>query len=331
MRVAWLCALLLAGCATPAASPPAGDSCRADPCLPACHVVDCSGPARPIALPGAPATGPPDLSVGTAWTYSQKGTYDTAQEITVVVANKDASGYLFAAGTEAQLVSSAIWGADWYGHHKLNLAQDEAGRVGPGILEFPLFDGKSWDLHGRSMVARATNVTTPGGTSPGFVITGARNASVLTVEYAPSVGYVTRYHIDISGQPFWDLTLTKVDHNHAGWVWFKAGPRLEQGNHDLSLPVSPPAPVPLTPVASANSLDVPAGFDAVLVSAGSAGGRVELRGPDGAAWSFENGGAEKWTQSILPGTAGKWALAAASSGQDGWAYGVILAVNWVRG
>ncbi|HVM45266.1 MAG TPA: hypothetical protein VM582_04970, partial [Candidatus Thermoplasmatota archaeon] len=91
-------------------------------------------------------------------------------------------------------------------------------------------------------------------------------------------------------------------------------------------------------------LDVPEGYDHVIVSAGgTTGGRVRLDGPGGASWSTEFDGAEAWRHAMLPATPGKWTGIAAgrpfvpeapplpADAPLGWSYMHVAPVRWLRG
>lgn len=312
MRALLVLPLLLAGCLGAPDAPPVGcDSPVAD--CPVREFREC-----PECLPTSPPAGSaPDLPVGRSFTYADEYLYDSEDEITIVVAEKDADGYLFAGASEDDVVSAAVWGRPWFGRVSRDLNAE-----GARLFSFPLEDGKKWDLReGFTLTARAAEVRSPAGAEPGFVIEGASDGLTHRMEYAPSVGYFTSYTREVDGAPFLRLTLRTVDTAKA-WVSWVEGPG---ANVEGS---TPPAGAP------AATLDVPAGFDAVLASAGGRGGGRATVAPPGAgladAWSEEFAGEEEWRTRVFAAEPGAWSLAAgAPPGEFGFAR--VVAVKWVRG
>jgi hypothetical protein len=170
-------------------------------------------------------------------------------------------------------------------------------------------------------------VRVPGGTEPGFVVEGTGERGHVRYEYAPAVGYYSSWlYESASGGYFEKLTLTRVG-QAKDWVWFE--PSKAIWAYDPAAPAT---------------MDVAQGVDAVLLSAGGAGGRATVTMPDGS-YRTETFPAEAiadgvWRQAILPPLAGKWT----ASTQDtpsapvdlptgrplGWAYVVLVPVKWTR-
>jgi hypothetical protein len=317
---------LLPGCLGGAAPKPATDPGGASSC------DGCGGAPPPSGVNFSAER--PQLPIGRSWTYRLSLVYDTAKEVTVVVARQDADGYLFAGASQQDVVGDAMWGRFWHGPHTLDLADKEEGGH---PFDFPLHDGKSW-AYSRTMnvTAHAAQVSTPGHSERGFAIEGqasdaSGNTRHIRYEYAPSVGYVTSFTFDVNGNRGMELALTKTG-MATGYTWYTAGPAAGACNDPL--PPVPPPSVPPPPSAPA-TLSVPAGFDAVIVSAGSAGGgRVVIAPPAASAsqpWTFENAGEERWDSAILPGTEGTWALGTLlPPGNVGFACGRIEAVAWIQ-
>lgn len=315
--VALALALILAGCVGASATPPPKPTpmARSD--------GGSAGATSRDALPKNVTA--PVLPVGRAWTYEGAEFYNEDTKFDVVVARADEKGYLFAAGAEDDLVYNALWGGPWLGERSLSL---DSSVVKWHLLDFPLADGKTWTVaDGLVATARAADVATPRGTEPGFVIEGKSDrGGSLRAEYAPSIGNVVKYDETWSNGVVgeaWRMTAVK---DNAKWVWYELGTPASAGGPDQ------PA-----------KLDVPAGYDAVIASAGGTqGGRTMLEGPGGAQWSYDFQGAESWHQATLPATPGSWAGAAAghpfvpqaptlpAEWPVGWSYLTFAPVKWVR-
>lgn len=284
-----------------------------------------------------PRTGPPlvereapapDLPVGRAWTYAATLRYNPDTEFTVVVASRDANGYLFAAASEDDLLTAAVWTEEWYGPRDASLNLE-----GWHLLDFPLKDGKTWEAIPEflTVTARAAPVSTPFGSEPGFIIEGVNeNGFRARYEYAPSVGYLTSLHTSVGERPLDQITLTRMG-DAKEWVWFERGPAAYVGG-DHPWPAPPPV---RPPSAGAAPFEVPAGHDALVVSAGGArGGRVAVQPPANGAtgpWTYQSDGNEAWQTAALAPTAGTWSLAVQDPPQTGWGYVGVAAVKWVRG
>lgn len=309
----WAAVLLLvlfAGCLAPEPPPAqpspcgAGEICACDDCG-GCDAAD-SVPCPSPAVPGAR----PHLTPGRSWTYTADGLYDIDTEFTVVVARSDADGVLLAGQTEECIKGAAVWGRVWMGER-----DGELNEEGYRMFDWPLADGKSWKLTDAiEVTARAANISVPGGTAPGFVISGGAEGSTVEYEYADSIGYLVRFRSARGDVAYADIELKESGPSES-WLWFERGPRAFAGGEQ-------PAAV----------LQVPDGYDSVVASAGGAsGGKARLVPPPtaGEPWAYDADGAEAWVGTVREATAGPWTLAATSPpGGFGWLEAV--AVKWVR-
>ncbi|HLE98111.1 MAG TPA: hypothetical protein VI997_12135, partial [Candidatus Thermoplasmatota archaeon] len=295
-------------------------------------VTGCFGPSPSEASGAAGAgasTGPgpgegsgfvldaPDLPLGRAWTYAADVIYDPDPELTVVVARKDAAGYLFAAAAEDDLYGEAVWGREWYGPMTTDLLDAETPKW--PVFDFPLHEGKTWAFSPRlNVTAHEADIALPdGGTERGFRIEGDDGRSSFSGEYAPSVGWFTTYAYAWSAGSY-SLSLVGVEETDM-YVWFERGPRVGVASGEGNPP-------------GTATLDVPAGFDAVVASVGGEGGARTVVAPPplgGAAWSDEFTGEETWDARAFPATPGTWALAAQAP-PDAWGYTAVTAVTWLH-
>jgi len=285
----------------------------------ACSDADCVGVAM-----SQSATEPPSLPVGRAWTYASEQTYTSRNEVTIVVAEVDANGYLLAGAAPEDLVYHALWGSQWMGRFDRSLARADSATP---LFDFPLSDGKSW-THGRfTVTAHAAQVATPQGPQDGFHISGDVDDRHVEWTYAPEIGFVVSYLYQIGGQDFDRLTLTAMASRDT-YTWFEMG--------DL---------VVVSDVAGPQHFD-PAGYDAVIASAGGVKGRAFLSPPPagGDAWQAEFGEQEDWRETVRPASPGTWGAAIERSPYSdaaetpepladalGWAYMHVATVNWVDG
>ncbi len=243
----------------------------------------------------------PVLPLGRSWTYAADEFYYGERTITVVVAKVTPTGYLLAASAREQLPPEIAWGDQfWFGERDLDLNRVETADRSAWIgFDFPLVDGKTWSSGRWNVTARATQVETPDGVVAGFRMTRDTDRGTVFWEYAPAVAYLTRYYAEFDGVVFTDLKLKQVGRS-TEWAWYERGPRASAAD---------------TP-GEAAVLDVPPGYDAVILSAGAArGGRVSVVLPptSGAApWSFTTDASETWEHAILPAHEGKWGLVVAS-------------------
>jgi hypothetical protein len=268
----------------------------------------------------------PDLPVGRAWTYKAEVPWTQDKEITIVVAQKNATGYLFAGATEEDILDPISWGELYFGPQSLNLSENEGNQP---ILRFPLYDGATWNLGHLNVTAHLANVSTPAGTEAGFVIEGAEGKRHVRAEYAPSVGYLTSYlFVAGDGATTWRLSLQKMG-TASSWVWATRGPIMEIGND--AWPADPPSPLPIGSPAGARPFEVPAGYDALVVSVGGTHGRAAIQGPGGASWMPTFDGPMSWSNQAFPAPEGRWSFALTNATQDGWVFAHAVAVKWLRG
>lgn len=308
--------VVAAGCLGADEAPPPQppqECAEADAAIPCIGCPDCTGA-------NASRTPAPDLPLGRTWTYAVESFYEPAfTEMRVVVAEKDDAGYLFAGASPDDLAPAVVWHRGWHGTRDLGLAGG-----GFRALDFPLFDGKSWEvLDGLAVVALAADVVGPDGTEEGFVIEGTREddggTTTFRAEYAPSAGALARLVFETAGGYFERLEMTGMSES-ATYAWFERGARAEcQGYVDT----------PPTSLAAATPLEVGEGHDVVLVSAGGVGGRGAVVPPTGTTWTGEGGATETWTTATLPATGGRWTLTCAG-GPDQWYFVAAQAVTWVE-
>ncbi len=301
--------IALAGCVTDdAPSVAAGDSNEATP-----------PPATEQDATGVAMTEAPVLPVGRAWTYETTHLYDGDGPITIVVARATPTGYLFAGATTADLVGEVAWGRVWFGERDLGLrllprGPDPLGWKG---FDFPLFDGKTWDMGRYDVTARATSVSTPNGPEDGYRIERTVEDGLVYWDYAPSVGYFTRFHSEYAGVVYADLRLASMSTANA-WTWYDLGPRGQSAE-------SP---------GGAAQLEVPAGYDAVVISAGaSRGGRIDVLPPATsreAPWTFASDTDEAWAHAVYPAHEGAWTFAT-SDRNDGFGGVWLQVAKWVTG
>lgn len=267
----------------------------------------------------------PDLQVGRAWTYEGFEFYNEDSTFTVVVADVQVDGYLFAAGAEDDLVYEALWWSRWYNKHDRDLNRVDWDRP---LVKFPLYDGASWTHgDGLTLTARAAPVDTPLGKDEGFVIEGANDRVTMRVEYSPLAQNVVLLRVVTADGDVWhDLRMTGVADDQP-WVWYELG----------ELVAVPNAHEPA-------AFDVPDGFDHVIVSAGgTSGGRARVVSPAGPAWDTEFADArEDWRHAMIDATPGRWAAAIAgrpfvdgapdlpADAPIGWAYMHVAPIKWIR-
>lgn len=300
MRPAALAILfVLSGClgATPA---PAPDR--------VCPGPLCDPPAGAEARPAGFQLDAPVLPAGRAWTYHVDGVYNTGRDMTVVVVPRE-GGYLFAGAAESDLWEAAIWGAPWQGPVDAQLNPEGAARYA-----WPLVDGKTWTYaKDATMTAHETDVRLPNGTvERGFLVEGKAGEGFRRFTYAPSVGSFTEFASGTKDVVYEHAVLTRVG-GGAKAVWFEEGPRADASGG------APPS-----------ALQVPAGFDAVLASAGGTTGRAAVVPPGDAPWTWDAAAKEQWSYQSWPATAGAWGLAAAAPPQSGFTYVTAVAVKWTQ-
>jgi hypothetical protein len=294
---AWLALglVLLAGCSDATGQ---GDS----------TAVSSPNPEEGPVADGADARGAlPKLKAGMTFTFEGQFLYDQLDKFTIVVVNTT-DGQLFAGSTPEDTRYAAIWGHLLWGPRDANL-NDEYAK----ILSFPLFDGKTWDVYeGMTVVARAADVRTPLGSEAGFVIEGTRDHYAISADFAPSIGYLTHFETRSNEALQDSVSMTAIGTATEG-TWF------ETGSDVYAVYNEPPA-----------TLDVPPGFDAVIISAGGLGGARAVGGPVAAStpWSWENPSMEEtWESVAMEATPGPWVYQALAPA-DGWVYMRSLPVKW---
>ena len=308
----WLALLLLLpGCADdapPAAAAPAPEA------------------PRETAAPNA-TVGPPELRVGQSWTYRTQGAWDATEEVTVVVAEASAEGYLFAAADRDDLVDEVTWDRFFFGRTDRSLQQlDAEGRPRPHQrLRFPLEDGASWSFRDMTLTARAGKVATPAGPVDGFLVRGEREGYRMELDYAPSLGAVTHYAgygPDGTLEDSLDLAATGTA---ASWAWFERGAEVF---------FSPPYQDPSQAAGYLpQTLEVREGDDTVVAWAiGFPGSRAALAPPPPAApWTFEGRGNREYQLTLFDAVPGTWTAAGVPGGPDGWIYLQAHAIRWTTG
>jgi hypothetical protein len=307
--------LLLTGCVA-AESAGSGDAPKVKP----------TGEPRIDDLDDAtPFAAAPAHPIGRAWTYDGIQQYNPDMPITVVVAEVRPDGYLFAGLDEGDLVYDVLWWNPLLGPRD---AQMKSARDDRTLLAFPLEDGKTWAYGDHlTLTARAATIQVMGRSEEGFVIAGANERVSVLVEYSTALGQLTRRVTTLDGGILLDdHRLVKVEEGRA-WTWYERGELVAVGS-----PAEPAA------------FDVPAGFDALLVSAGGTdGARAHVQAPSGAAWDASFEGAESWQNGVLPAQQGTWVASLAGSSDlsasplpppvdapVGWAYMHVAPVKWLR-
>lgn len=271
----------------------------------------------------------PDLEPGSAWTYTTGGYWDTVPSLTIVLAQRDASGFLFAAAAEAELDDEIAWDLPYLGRADDRLRGLEDEKYGGGVqddllLDFPLESGKTWNYYDVQVTARPANVTALGKAMEGWAITGEDDDRRVTIEYAPSVGYISRFedyskHLE---QPVFSLALTAVSRLDA-WVWIERGH--EVVTHGTFVGEGSPT------VAPAEVLEATADDSIVFVWAlGSTGSRGGVTSPQpGEPWTFEGAGVPNVKKAALPAAPGKWSVVGVNDPAEGFVYIQAHAIKWV--
>jgi hypothetical protein len=282
-----------------------------------------SGEPEPM-LPGPQAA--PTLAKGTTWTYRANGTWDLETGFSVVVASVAPGGYLFAATKKDDIGSIIVWDRPWFGQRDLDLNPILLdGSPGRQYYEFPLEDGKSWSLspNGLTVTAARAVIATPHGKEAGFIIKGANDDQRYEYDYAPSLGFFTRFVWQVGDEIRYNAVLTATSMS-AEWVWF------ERTTESLYVYWSPdPDTMPK------GTLTVPEGTDVVsVIGYGDVGARGEVVPPaePQRAWSFEGKGccsqADSWIHEVLPATPGDWQFVVAGT-HEAYAGLEAAAAKWI--
>lgn len=158
---------------------------------------------------------PPVLSEGLVWTYDLGGTTAHAEELGVVVARRNASGYLFGGTEPADLPAEIHGDRPWLGGQSSDLNPTGSDRV---LFDFPLVDGKTWSWADAEVTAERGEVPTIDGTTEGFEMTLASGELERTWTYAPGIGYLTSYTESLAGTTTVELTITDIGlRSNATW------------------------------------------------------------------------------------------------------------------
>lgn len=265
---------------------------------------------------------PPTLTQGTAWTYARSGVWDLAKETTVVVAEADADGYLFAATSKDHLVNAAIWWVDYLGPRGLDLNLEH---VEEPVMSWPLFDGKTWQTHGVAVSAVADLIETPIGTLPGYRIEGNDGDRFFRATFVPEVGYFTSYAYGmVDGDVYEAIELVSIGTATEAY-WFERGPHFSYG--------TTPLPGSGGPNVTVDLFDMPAGYEEIVfVGLGTDGAAARAQALDpqqGTSWGFEDAdGLWDWQVGRVAATPGSWVMNA-QKGVDGWAYFEGVPLRWV--
>lgn len=276
----------------------------------------------------------PDLDVGQSWTYRTGGYWDTVSEVTIVVARDDADGYLLAAGARDQLSDEVAWDLPYLGRTDTNLrAYFDSEWYGDGLhqarlLDFPLHANKTWTYWDVELVAQPTHVQVLGSTVPGYRIAGEDESRRVIVEYAPSIGYITKFQqVSVSdGAVALSLELAETSKAES-WVWFA------EDDMVLAQEVANPTNSG-TPAAPPTELEVTADHDAVFVwTIGSRGSQAAVAPPPTAnqdVWTGETQGNRSPHHEWFDPTEGTWRLSGVAGADDGWVYLQGHTIQWIE-
>lgn len=258
---------------------------------------------------------------GTTWTYAASGAWALSTELSIVAAQDDTGALVFGAPAADQLINSAVWGQYWYGPMGDDLNQKE---IKTKLLDWPLFDGKTFPLDDLVMFVVADLVETPLGTLAGYRIEGADNETAVSYTFVPEIGYLTSYSYgSADGTEVWEsLELRSVTTSDTA-VWHETGDRFSIATGDAGV----------GPSATVDAYDVAEGFDEIIfVGLGTTGARAAAQASDpvaGGSWGFEDAeGYWDWKVGRVSATSGPWILSAAST-NEGWASFEGVLVRWV--
>lgn len=267
----------------------------------------------------------PEPPVGRQWTYEAQGAWNDLGRFHVVLALREDGSYLLA-GTEPDDLDEEVFDRPWHGPVDGDLNPAEGTTFWDPLFDFPLHDGKTWSW-GEDDTVRATAKTlqTPSGPSEGFemVLEGPEGIDIRWT-YAPDVAFLTSFTYELKDTTIMDIELVDVS-TAQDWLWFEEGPSASANANPE--PTDPPI----------STLEVPEGYDAVIVSAGvEGGGETTVHPPPSGStdpWTYEGSQEEQWTYDILPGHEGTWTLQASRDSPppaaEGYAAVGIRAVEWV--
>jgi hypothetical protein len=295
-------ALLLAGCmgGTPNADPPP-DNRGGD------------GTADPEGTWQIPA---PLLAQGRSWTYTASGFWEIPSEITIVVARADTSGYLLAGGTREELQNEVIWDVPYFGERDLALEPVGArDRHNGPMLVFPIAENRTWEFRGTNVFAQRAEIEVMGRTLDGVRIHGTDGGFEVLIEYAPEVGYITRYRETWGTMGLaWSLELASVG-ERSDWAWFELG--AEVFMNSMEEPVT---------------LEVTDEEEAVIIWwIGDETSRGIVAPPPGGPLPFlhEGQGSPRFVAEIHDAVPGAWRFAGIQGDEEGFVYYQAHALRWV--
>lgn len=178
---------------------------------------------------------PPLLSEGLVWTYELGGTTAHAEELGVVVARRNASGYLFGGRGPADLSAEIHGDRPWLGGQSGDLNPTGDDRV---LFDFPLVDGKTWSWGDVEVTAKRGEVPGLDGSTTGFEMTFTSGELTRSWTYAPEVGYLTSYSESRGGTTTVELTITDIGlRSNATWYRSLASYRVSGGGPPGSISV----------------------------------------------------------------------------------------------
>lgn len=220
MRASFLALVLLsaamAGCLTgERADRDTGDSRDSDLFVPG----EDDGDGDPVdGDPNRSFASAPTLAEGLVWTYELSGASAHADELGVVVARANASGYLFAGRSPADLPGEVHADRPWLGAQSTDLnPTDHPAR----LLDFPLVDGKTWSWGEADVTASRSEVPSLDGPASGFEMTVEDGGLTRTWTYAPEVGYLTSYREASDGTTLVELTLADFG-TRSNATWYRS-------------------------------------------------------------------------------------------------------------
>ena len=299
-----------------------------------CTGDDASQPAPPAAAqdPGTDVQGPwrldaPVLSVGRSWTYELGGFWDATPSLTIVVARADANGYLLAAATRDELVNEVAWDVPYLGEFTPAFAplgaHDDAA-----LLAFPIEENATWNYFRIPLAARPAQVEVLGRLVPGVRIEGATDRVTMLIEYAPEVGFLTRYEQRHGEAIAWSMRLTATG-NTSDWAWFERGNEVYTGGLADSPGAWTPSPDGIDSDPPAELVVVDEDDEVLLWWVGSTGSRGVVAPPTGQPYTLDGRGEPNFEIRRYEATPGSWRLTGTPGDANGWAYLQGHAVRWV--
>lgn len=254
--------------------------------------------------PGLQAPRPEPHALGTTWTYAATGGWDLGERETVVVAQMEGDGYLFAAASREDLHDTIIWGRPWHGNMDANLNPTAELWQDKPFFDWPLVDGKNWTWGNQIATARSEDVPIIGGTEPGFRVSVAGSSWERSWTYAPSVGWLTSSRwSDGAGDVYEEILLQDVSEGTQG-VWYEPGAYGYAGAHSGD-------PVAVGPNVSVERMTLADGYDEIVfIGLGLPGttGTVHSPAAPESPWTYEGAGYWEWSVHVAPAEPGEWAF-----------------------